>query len=946
MQKLIVYFLLSIPLFSAAQNIDSTVIRQVDSLLQVSKRLTDTNEFEKALEVNTIAKNIAIEKLGKETVSYGNVCFNLGRIFDFKDDNLEAEKWYIQSKIIWEKVLGKEHPYYMAILNNLGYLYYKMGQYEKSTTFYLEEIGIREKVSGKEHPLYVESLSSLATLYFSLGKFEKAESLLLEVKAIREKVLGKEHLDYAKTLNDLAGLYKELGQYEKAETLHLESKEILGKILGKEHPDYAASLNNLAILYMDTKQYKKAEPLFLEAKAIVEKVFGKEHPDYGMFLNNLTNIYVYMGQFEKAEPLFLEVKGILERVQGKEHPNYGICLINLGALYVVMGQYEKAEAPYLEAKVILEKSLGKEHPHYVETLKNLAGLYKNLCQYEKAEFFFTDAAQLDRALISSALRYLSEQEINKYLLTFKKGESRIFSFNQKIGGITGISKTGYDNTLFLKGFLLNAYNHIKKLIFYNATATENYKLLQTYGRLLAAEYAKPVAERKEVTELEERSNETEKKLARTVAGYGQVMKQVKWQEVQQRLAKGEAAIEFVSYIYADKVDTDSTMYAALLLKPGDVQPKFVPLFEERLLDSLLQFNIIFPTKTERKEYINRLYLTIDDSTSINKNPRTTLYDLVWKPLETELIGTKVIYFSPTGLLHRINLGAIAVSEKQNLSDKFQLVELISTRQLVIPNEMKRINNNAVLFGGIKFDPDSSLQGSNLTTETSISRSWEELPWTEREVNTLEKIMKATGVKTFVRKGSNATEESFKKLISENSPSPRILHIATHGYFFPDPNEKASSDSLTAMEQEPVFKTSDNPMLRSGLILAGGNAGWEGKKILKGKEDGILTAYEISQMNLSNTELVVLSSCETGLGTIQGNEGVYGLQRAFKIAGAKYLIMSLWQVPDKQTSLLMTAFYKKWLIERKPIPEAFYEAQQELRKSGSDLINWAGFVLVK
>ena len=136
------------------------------------------------------------------------------------------------------------------------------------------------------------------------------------------------------------------------------------------------------------------------------------------------------------------------------------------------------------------------------------------------------------------------------------------------------------------------------------------------------------------------------------------------------------------------------------------------------------------------------------------------------------------------------------------------------------------------------------------------------------------------------------------------------------------------------------------MLRSGLILSGGNVTWQGEQSLSTVEDGILTAYEISQLDLSNTELVVLSACETGLGDIDGNEGVYGLQRAFKIAGAKYLIMSLWQVPDKQTSLLMTKFYEKWLEDEMTIPDAFHAAQKELREFGFDPYQWAGFVLVE
>jgi len=196
----------------------------------------------------------------------------------------------------------------------------------------------------------------------------------------------------------------------------------------------------------------------------------------------------------------------------------------------------------------------------------------------------------------------------------------------------------------------------------------------------------------------------------------------------------------------------------------------------------------------------------------------------------------------------------------------------------------------------------------------------------------------------LKKGYDGTEEAFKNIGANNASSPRILHIATHGYFFPDPKENNSKTVFG--DDEPVFKLSDHPMLRSGLIMAGGSNTWKGEKTLEGREDGVLTAYEISQMNLSNTELVVLSACETGLGTIQGNEGVYGLQRAFKIAGAKYLIMSLWQVPDKQTSLLMTTFYKKWLENKMNISDAFHAAQKELRDIGLDPYQWAGFVLVE
>ncbi len=365
-------------------------------------------------------------------------------------------------------------------------------------------------------------------------------------------------------------------------------------------------------------------------------------------------------------------------------------------------------------------------------------------------------------------------------------------------------------------------------------------------------------------------------------------------------------------------------------------------------------------KSERKaDYVNSLYALADRGAVAIKSPKKSLDDILWNPLEKELNGIKTIYFSPSGLLHRINLDAIPVSETETLADQYNLIELNSSRQLVIPSQVKIANNDAVLFGGIQFEQDSlsvisePIYASRSKGELSFSSvdstlrggTWNYLAGTEREVNSIEKIMQSYGMPTRLKKGFDATEETFKNNGANNAPSPRILHIATHGYFFPDPKEQLKSNGLSG-QNDPVFKISDHPMLRSGLIMAGGNSVWQGKQTLEGREDGILTAYEISQMNLSNTELVVLSACETGLGDIQGNEGVYGLQRAFKIAGAKYLIMSLWQVPDKQTSLLMTTFYKKWLEDKMTIPDAFHAAQKEMRDNGLDPYNWAGFVLVE
>ncbi len=1064
-----------------AQTLDSLAIKQVDSLIKVSRDLTAKMDFEKAFEVNTAAEKLALEKIGKESAAYGSCIFNQGRVNYFKGNNSEAEKWYLESKAIREKVLGKDHPDYASSLNNLAILYLDLGNYEKAEAYYLQSKEIREKTLGREHPDYANSLNNLAILYSDLGNYEKAEAYFLEVKEIREKTLGRDHPDYAGSLGNLANLYTALGNYEKAEAYLLESKDIQEKTLGREHPDYASSLNNLGLLSVNLGNYEKAEPYYLESKEIYEKTlgrghpyyagslsnlgilyfnlgnylkaeayyleakeiiektlgrdhldyavilqgmailyrnlgnyekaeayylefkeireknFGREHPDYAQSLNGLASLYKDLGNYEKAETYYLESLEIWEKTLGREHPECAGSICNLANLYLDLGNYEKAEAYYLQSKEIYEKTLGRKHPNYVSNLNNLANLYLDLGNYEKAEAYYLESKEirektlgrehpdyagslhnlaalyetqslytkgtplllealaLNQTRMASSTSFLSERELAQYTAT-NQSDKRINAYlfnrsNEQAGILPALS---YDQSLFTKGFLMQAAVRLQQLTSSSPQAITINNDLKGYHRRIAQQLSLPVAEREGVEELKEKANALEKELSRTLAGYAEELRQVKWQDVQLHLKQTDAAIEFISFKNDFSKATNSIIYAALILKSGDKQPQFIPLFEEKSLDSLLH------SKSDRKaDYVNALYTLADRGAVAIEAPKKSLYEILWKPLEKELTGIKTIYFSPSGLLHRINLDAIPISETETLADKYQLIELNSTRQLVNPDQVKIINNDATLFGGIQYEQDSTIQNTepilasrsrgelSFSTVDSTLRggTWNYLAGTEREVTSIEKIMQSAGVPVSLKKGYAATEESFKRIGSDNAPSPRILHLATHGYFFPDPKVQAKSNGLIG-QNESVFKLSDHPMLRSGLIMAGGNASWQGKQTLEGREDGILTAYEISQMNLSNTELVVLSACETGLGDIQGNEGVYGLQRAFKIAGAKYLIMSLWQVPDKQTSLLMTTFYKKWLEDKMTIPDAFHAAQKELREIGLDPYQWAGFVLVE
>lgn len=610
----------------------------------------------------------------------------------------------------------------------------------------------------------------------------------------------------------------------------------------------------------------------------------------------------------------------------------------------------------MEALVILENALGKADPWYARTRSGLTFLYELESRYEESDALMAEALPLEQATIARGITFLSEQELASYIEVQQQNSADLIAYLYARPSIqvSVLPDLTYDQVLFQKGFLLQAAARLQTLATSTPEATEISSDLKAYRRRIAGELSKPPAERQDLEELDAKANALEQQLARTIAGYAEAQKQVHWKEVQNALPGDAIALEFINFEVTFPDLTDSIMYGVLLLRPGASQPLFIPLFEEKEFNHLLDAN-----KERKADYVNELYAWADRGMVKLGQEKKSLYDLIWSKIEeTGLEGIKTVYYSPSGVLHRLNLSAIAVDDETILSDRYNLVALNSTRQLGLPSNDPSQTNDALLVGGVNFEvetthpelDDQPLLASRSASEVQASTgtrggSWSFLKWTEKEVERIAATIAPEGYQVDTLFGSNADEETIKA-IGLGKSSPRVLHIATHGFFFPDP-ELAPSFRRGLGEAEPVFKSSDNPMIRSGLILAGGNYAWQhGQAVSPDKEDGILTAYEISQMNLSNTELVVLSACETGLGDIQGNEGVYGLQRAFKIAGAKYLIMSLWQVPDRETMEFMTTFYRNWLEEEMTIPDAFRKTQREMRDRFFNPYSWAGFVLVE
>ncbi len=912
-------------------------------------------QYEKARIVYEEAKNIREKVLGKDHIDYALTCNNLASIYADLGDYVSAEQFCKEALEIIERKVGKADLEYARTCNQLGIIYFESGQYRKVEPLYLIAQDIWKNIYGNKSHNYAISLNNLGNFYRQTGQYDKAESAHLEAKQIREALLTKNHPDYALSCNNLANVYTAMGQYKKAEAYFLEAKSLRQALVGTSHPDYAHSCNNLADLYSYMERYEEAETLYIQAKLIREKNHGKNHPDYAQSCMSLANLYTNTNKLEIAEPLQLEAKQIYEMIFGKKNQDYANCCNSLAVLYANMKQYERAEALYLESRGIIADIYGKDHADYARNCINLANLNRSMMKIETAKRYYEEAFSCVGNLIDAVFQYTSETEKLAFLNEIANLDLVFFSFSTSMQP-RDQQGFAYNVSLNSRNIILSTLQYLKQAIYYSEDSLlkSKYDEWISIKEQLSNWYTKPVSQRPGfIKTFEEKAEAGEKELTRYLADTKKQLPPGKtnWQDIHRFLSNGEAAVEFVQYAYYDgKEVTDSFCYVAFIINKSKAEPAFLHLFSQGELDAVLN---IYKGTSAGPTQLNFLY---GHKAADSEEGSKTLYDLIWKPLENALAGVHTVYFAPAGSLFKISFAALAVNSSETLSDRYRLVQL-NTTATVVERTVHNItaSGRLVLYGGVEYDVDStamklsSLQYSgNGVASRSLTddygrdgvKEFTYLFGTGKEVAGISRLANQNKYQVSLEEGKNASEESFKALSGKNSPV--ILHIATHGFFFPDPKNNNKDDKAIG---SGIFRQSVNPLIRSGLALSGANNAWKGKPV-KGVEDGILTAYEVSNMYFPNTKLAVLSACETGLGDIQGSEGVYGLQRAFKMAGVQNLVMSLWKVPDQETSEFMQQFYKG-LFEKQPIGDAFYQAQTTMRdKYRNDPYKWAAWVLIR
>jgi CHAT domain-containing protein len=873
----------------------------------------------------------------------------------------------------------------------------KNGEYKTGIIYGEKSLKEAERLFGKNDTIYAECCNDLGSLYRKTGLYDKAEPLLKRALNIRKKVKGEDNFEYASSLNNLALLYKETNRLYDAEEMYLEAYRIFRKMKGIDSSIIAVTMNNLGTLYIDMGQYDKSEPLILNAIKIHKETIGEEHIYYMNALHNLASLYVAMGNYEKAEPVYYESLRLKEKYYGKDHPDYALSLSDLANLYSQQFNYSKSESLLVEAIARLEKSLGVNDPSYAVAMNGLAYVYNKTGRHDEAKKIFEKVIALDKQIygdknenytidiVNLAETYLAQGQFNKAASLFKQANDNTLSllketytflserekilllirFYERFNEFYSLAYRFAEKEPTLAGDMLNLRMTTKEIALSSTVNVRNRilrsgdsTLIKEYNRLtglreiISQVYSLTIDEQKQyginLDTLKMKANEIEKRITKSSGLYTtqSELNQTNWKEVQKKLKQGEASVEFVDFSYYELNATDTVYYCAIILTNESENPYLVKLCRDKELEALTS---VSPEKTE----------------SYVKNPDVSLklYNLIWKPIETYLKNTKVVYISSAGLLNKISFASLSSGNNELICDKYKIRYVGNTKDIFskVDDEYSKIDlskTTASIFGGSKFDLDSSeafltaqkfTRGEEWNPPEDMNYSdapkiratrWNYLPGTLDESNRIKDILENGGVKVNIYTGADASENALKLLNFTNSPT--ILHIASHGYFFPSPSKLLKVDTSGKIKNK--FMLSPNALLRSGLILSGANRVWCGNDEIDGIENGILTAMEISNLDLINTELVVLSACETGLGDIYAGEGVFGLQRAFKVAGAKTIIMSLWKVPDKETVELMELFYTNWLSGMTK-HEAFNNAQKEMRKKYPPYY-WAAFIMVE
>ncbi len=889
---------------------------------------------------------------------------NLAALYKKVEDYEQAEFVYRRVVRIQEKALGPAHPALAAPLTNLASVHEAAGNYERAEPLYLRVLAIREKAFGSEHPKVAADLSNLGTLYAALGETEKAESFYRRALDVREQVLGTGHPSVATELNNLAALYRETGARAKAESLLRQALEIDELALGPNHPNVATDLSNLAALYRDAGDNAKAKPLLRRALAIDEDALGPTHPTTAGSLHNLARLYQATGDNASAAPLFSRALAIQERALGADHPETADGLVSLVTAYRAAGEFAQAEPLARRVVGIREKTMGLDHPAVAQSLITLAELTASQQRYREAADLFKRGLALQEKQMRNDVLFADKQ--NPAFLRFLAGDVIMFLtlVHQHLKDDRQALRDGIELVLRRKGAVIDAEfwasDEMRDRLPAQARK-ERDEMDAVRGQWARLARRKPDrmgfdAYQETLAALSQQIEAAEQRLAGASATAARALqpKTITVAGAMSALPDNSALIEFAKirdFDFAAGKWKASGRYLAFVLRKS-VGVFLVDLGDADKLEDLVRRaleDVRGPVKTGDVRPVRK-----GRGRPAFQHDLQSLEDLytgLWAPLEPALGGADKILLSPDGLLNLVPFAALQDGRGYSLVERYRLAYLAGGKELAGSEETPpRPDSALLLVANPAFDQKKPASaGENDALRPRDFRAvFAPLPGTEREGQEIAALISSNGEMTQVLVGKSATESAVKA-----THSPRILHLATHGFFLSDEAIALDSEAPQALpkrkrsgkkKEMAAAPRYESPLIRSGLALAGANSAAQTTE----GDDGLLTALEIAGLDLSGTELVVLPECETGAGKVQNGEGVFALRRAFALAGAQNLLMSLWPVDDEVAARQLKAFYQK--MQTLPPAEALQQAQlesiRELKAQHGTLPSglWAPFIL--
>jgi tetratricopeptide (TPR) repeat protein/CHAT domain-containing protein len=903
------------------------------------------------------------QTLGPEHPACADSLNSLAFIAREQGDLAAAASLYDQALAILSKP-GSGEEAYATTLNNRGGLRRVLGRFADAESDYAQALAVRRRLLGPRHPEVATTLSNLGLLYEQWGRFRAADQCFRDAIDILRAVFPKGHVNLARAQANLASLLHEINDDEAAEPLFAAAAESIRQTLGDTHPDYATSLMNLAQVREGNGNIASALALYQQAFGILSAEGATRHPSFAVSLNALASLHQRAGLHDVAVHLLENAATAIAARSGTETLEYATIQQNLANVHATMGDHEAADRIYREAIARLRAVLGNTHPTVATALLNLAKSCAARGREVEALQLVRDVSAIHDQTMAQVLAIASERQRLSYLDMLRGTQALLLSLPLRFPslGMDAVT-TAFDLVLRRKAIGVEALAAQRDAIL-SGRYPELRERLDALATLRIQIGRKtldgPGPEGREahdriLAEWNDQRQREESALARAIPEMQleHLLRAAQRADVAAQLPAGSVLVEFVQCRVYDftavpsrgEEEWKAARYLAFVMQAGGGDAlRLIDLGDSAPIDE----SIVMLRRSLGDEELPPEQGTLADlEQTAAEALRSTLVD----PLVAALDGRDRLFIAPDGDLALLPFEILPGRDGECLIDRYRISYVGVGREILRFGAPAPASPSAAPF--VLADPDFDLESaaavavapaapaeaaSPALQDTDVRQSrdyragvgrFERLPGTRAEANV---VAKALGTRPVV--GAAALEATLK-----GCRSPSVLHLATHGFFLPD---QPTRDPDTTGHTRLSGATLENPLLRSGLALAGANTWLAGHALPREAEDGILNAEDVSALDLTGTSLVVLSACETGLGAVRVGEGVFGLRRVFAVAGARTLVMSLWKVPDALTQALMIDFYRR-LARGESRADALRGAQLALKTVYPDRFSWGAFI---